>query len=430
MKKTVNARFDETFYTETLDNGLKLIIWHKPLFTATSCIFATPYGALDFSQTLPDGSIISDPKGIAHFLEHKMFETEDGDVMVDFSEMGANVNAFTSYTETCYTFSTCSPEIEKPLNLLLDFVQELNISEESVEKEKGIICQELAMYQQMPDSRLFTETFKALYAQHPLNEDIGGTIESVQSTTKAQLDACYQRNYHPRGMTLVVVTSQDPLKVLEIVKTNQAKKHFDEPVKLVRTPIIETEDAAIAHNLIEMDVTSRKVTLAYKFKPVMKSDEERTFEEWAVRCVLESHFSSLNPEYQKWLDESIINDYFFYEVDFGKDYALMMFANECEDAEAFKHFIEQQLELLKNSQLSLEVLNQLKKRYAGQAMRLFNSPDDIAQSAIKGIFSGVNTFSTIHIIESITVKKAAEIFQNLDFSHSALTEIAPFSKSA
>ena len=161
MKKTVEPRFDETFYSETLENGLKLIIWHKPLFTSTSCIFATPYGALDHCQKLEDGTIIEDPSGIAHFLEHKMFESEHGDVMNDFSEMGANVNAYTSYTETCYTFSTSQQDISKPLNLLLDFVQELNISDESVEKEKGIIIQELAMYQQMPDSRLFFETFKA-----------------------------------------------------------------------------------------------------------------------------------------------------------------------------------------------------------------------------------------------------------------------------
>lgn len=425
MKQTIEPRFDETYYTETLDNGLTLIIWHKPLFTTTSCIFATPYGAFDACQTLKDGTVIQDTAGIAHFLEHKMFECEHGDVMTDFSEMGASVNAFTSYTETCYTFSTCQNEIEKPLNLLLDFVQKLQITDESVEREKGIIIQELAMYQQMPDSRLFNETFKALYAAHPLNEDIGGTAESVSATTRKQLEECYQRNYHPSRMTLAVVTPHDPLEVLRIVKENQSGKSFADQPSLFRTPVGEPAEVAHRHAVIHMDVSRTKVSLAYKFKPVLKSDYDRITEEWAVRFLLESHFTALNPEFQNWLDQGIINDYFFYEVDFGKDYAMMMFVNETEDAEHFQQFIEKQLAILKEKKLSLQLLSQLKKRYAGQAMRIYNSPDDIAASIIKGLFSGVDTFTLIHLIESINTGQIHDTFIQLDFSNSALIKISP-----
>lgn len=426
MKKTFEPRFDETYYTETLENGLKLVIWHKPLFTATSCIFATPYGALDYSQTTEDGTIINDPAGIAHFLEHKMFECSHGDVMTDFSEMGANVNAFTSYTETCYTFSTCQKDIAKPLNLLLDFVQELSITDQSVEKEKGIICQELAMYQQMPDSRLFNETFKALYALHPLNEDIGGSSESVMSTSRTQLENCYKRNYHPSCMTLVIVTPIDPLLILEIVKENQSKKLFDPPVKVYRTPCNEQDEVCSTHHIIEMDVSTPKVSLAYKFKPILKSDKDRTQDEWEIRCLLESHFSSLNPDYQTWIDQDLINDYFFYEVDFGKDYAMMMFVNETDNPSQFKAFIEEQLMVLKDKGIGLEVLNQLKKRYAGQAMRLYNSPDDIASITIKGLFTGVDYFSLIRLIESLNQHTIKETFAKLDFHQSALIEINSF----
>lgn len=425
MKKTVEPRFDETFYSETLENGLKLIIWHKPLFASTSCIFATPYGALDHRQKLEDGTIIEDPSGIAHFLEHKMFESEHGDVMNDFSEMGANVNAYTSYTETCYTFSTCQKDIAKPLNLLLDFVQELNISDESVEKEKGIIIQELAMYQQMPDSRLFFETFKALFNQHPLKEDIGGTPESVSSTTRDQLMTCHRRNYHPSKMVLAVVTPVDPQIILEIVKTNQNKKTFEPVHSISRAEINEPNETTSTHHIINMDVSSTKVALAYKLKPVIKSDLQRTEEEWAVRCLLESHFTSLNPDYQKWLDEEIINDYFFYEVDFGKDYAVIMFMNETEDASGFKNFIESQLDTLKNKTISLQLLNQLKKRYAGQAMRIFNSSEDIAASIIRGVFGGVESFTLIRLIESLTQEKIKNAFDSVEFSHSSLVQIQP-----
>ncbi len=425
MKQTIEPRFDETYYTEILDNGLTLIIWHKPLFTTTSCIFATPYGAFDACQTLKDKTVIQDPAGIAHFLEHKMFECDHGDVMTDFSEMGANVNAFTSYTETCYTFSTCQSSIEKPLNLLLDFVQKLEITDESVEREKGIIIQELAMYQQMPDSRLFNETFKALYAAHPLNEDIGGTAESVNSTTKKQLEDCYLRNYHPSRMTLAIVTPHDPLKILQIVKENQSSKTFTDKPVLFRTLVEEPAEVVRKHTVIHMDVSRTKVSLAYKFKPILKSDQERVTEEWAVRFLLESHFTALNPDYQNWIDQGIINDYFFYEVDFGKDYAMMMFVNETEKSEQFQNFIEEQLAVLKEKKLPLQLLNQLKKRYAGQAMRIYNSPDDIATSIIKGLFLKVDTFALIHLIESINMKQIHDSFNQLDFSNAALIEISP-----
>ena len=156
MKKIVNERYQETRFEETLENGLHVILWQKKDYVKSMFMMVTPLGAMDMKQVDENGKEYHFPAGIAHFLEHKMFEMKDGDVMDAFSTMGANVNAFTSYTETAYYFTT-SNAIEEPLKLLLDFVQELAIDEESVEKEKGIIIQELHMYKQMSDSRLLME---------------------------------------------------------------------------------------------------------------------------------------------------------------------------------------------------------------------------------------------------------------------------------
>ena len=157
MKRITNERYQETYYTETLENGLRVVLWYKPGYARSLFMMATPLGAMDLIQEDAQGNTYSYPAGIAHFLEHKMFEKQDQDVMNEFSRMGANVNAFTSYNETAYYFST-SGSIEGPLDLLLDFVQQLDISDASVEKEKGIIVSELNMYQQMSDSRLLMET--------------------------------------------------------------------------------------------------------------------------------------------------------------------------------------------------------------------------------------------------------------------------------
>ena len=153
MNKVISNKYQESYIEETLPNGLKVVLWQKKGYEKSYFMMTTPLGALDIEQVDADGKAFQFEPGTAHFLEHKMFEDEDKDVMNLFSEMGANVNAFTSYTETAYHFTT-SEDPEAPLNLLLDFVQRLTISEESVEKEKGIIIQELQMYQQMSDSRL------------------------------------------------------------------------------------------------------------------------------------------------------------------------------------------------------------------------------------------------------------------------------------
>ena len=218
MRKHYNERYDETYFEETLDNGLQVVIWHKPNFQNSQFLFATPYGALDFKQKDENGNIVEFPSGIAHFLEHKMFESKQGDVMELFSQLGANVNAFTSYNETVYYFSTTNKDVEQELNLLLDFVQSLEITEASVEKEKGIIIQELNMYLQMPDSRLLFESFKSMYHKHPLNNDIGGSQETVSMTSLEDLMQCHALNYHPSRMVLIAVTAIDPALLIEMIK--------------------------------------------------------------------------------------------------------------------------------------------------------------------------------------------------------------------
>lgn len=425
MKKIVNNQFDETYYVHQLANGLNLIFWHKPEFVSTAVVFATPYGALDFRQQDDQGKILDFPSGIAHFLEHKLFESDAGDVMDDFARMGANVNAFTSYNETCYYFTTSHGDLKEPLNLLINFVQDLRITEESVEKEKGIINQELKMYLQMPDSRLIFETFKALYHTHPLNRDIGGDESSVNSTTRELLEACYALNYHPSRMTLIVAGPQEPQQLLEWIEENQKTKQFPEPREVSRYLEPEPEAVASTHVVIEMDVAMRKVSVAYKLKPSGAAAAERVEQEWALRCILEAHFSSMNPEYQTWLDQKIINDYFGFEIDLGKDYALLMFYDETEDTAQFTDFIARQMEILGQKGIAFNQLNQLQRRYYGEAMRTFNNVEDIAVAVIRNQFNGVSFFETLKMIEKLDKNKVEAAFAALKLDQRSIVEICP-----
>lgn len=425
MNKVIEPRYDETYITETLENGLNVIVWHKPFMCTTSCVLATPYGALDFGSVLEDGTEIHHHSGIAHFLEHKMFEKEGRDVMTDFSMMGASCNAFTSYNETMYTFSTSDPDIKEPLNLLLDFVQELSITEASVEKEKGIIIQELMMYLQMPDSRLYFETFKALFHQHPFKYDIGGSPESVSATSKEELEECYRLNYHPSKMLLVCVGPQNPEEVLTIVKENQMKKTFDPVQKVSRLKFNEPKEVAIKQHFIPMEVNTQKVAVAFKLDCWANTSKERVHDEWAIRCALEAHFSTMNPDYQTWIDQKLINDYFDYDISLEKDSAFLLFVSETDDKEEFEQFVLKQMQECLTKPVPYEVLKQLMKRYYGQAMRIFNNVEDIAVNAARNYFNEVSLFEVLNLLNQLDQKQVEEALSHLSLENHCLVAIVP-----
>ncbi len=423
MKKHIEPKFDETYISETLDNGLKVLVWHKPEMRTTSCVFGTPYGGLDFELICEDGRKIHHPSGIAHFLEHKMFEMGNVDVIDLFSSMGANVNAFTSYTETVYYFSTSSEEIKEPLNLLLDFVQRLDITKESVEKEKGIITQELMMYMQNPDSRLFYELFKGLYHEHPYKFDIGGSPTSVNNTTFEQLTECYKLNYHPGKMILVCVGPTNPEDVLQMIKENQKKKEFEPYINCRRISVNEPVTVAKEQLNIPMEVSTNKVAVGIKLQPWVSSDKQREHQEWAIRCALEAHFSSLNTQYQKWINDNTINQYFDFDVELQKDSAFISFVNETNHPEDFKKFVLAEMKLCLNNGIGFKELNQLKKRYFGQAMRVLNDVEDIAVTTIRNIFKGTSIFETLELLQNLDQKQVEEALSHITLENVSLVSV-------
>lgn len=421
MKEINNERFQESYVEEVLDNGLRVILWNKKGFEKSFFMMATPLGGLDLNQVDEQGKQISFPAGIAHFLEHKMFENENVDVMDVFSSMGANVNAFTSYGETAYYFSTTANPIE-PLHLLLDFVQELNISEESVEKEKGIITQELEMYQQMSEVRLINETLSSLYHSHPLIYDIGGDIDSVNSITKQQLEDCYTLNYHPSKMILVGVTALDAEEVMKEIKDNQSKKSFTKVNQMHRKVYVEQSKVAKQQHQISMDISIPKVNVAFKLDGI-KDPNERNKKEWSYKLLLDIYFSSLHEEYQRWLDEEIINTSFSFEIDFGEDYGLLMFYTETNKEETFQEMIFNTLRSIQS--VDEGTLNQLKNRYFGMSVNALQDQKQIAVSFMRNYFAGLDFFASIEAIEEITCQDLMAVLNEINDDNFTKVTILP-----
>ena len=423
MKKIHNDFFDEDFYIEKLDNGLEVVIFNKKDFLTTACAFATSYGALDTDEVL-DGKEYHFHPGVAHFLEHKLFESEDKNIFEEFSNMGCNVNAFTSYHETVYYFSTTNKEIKEPLNLLLDFVQKLDITDENVEKEKGIICQELAMYMQNPDSRLLQETYRSLYHNYPLKYDIGGDDESVNAISKDELDLCYKINYHPNNMVLLIVSPLDVNYLMDIVKENQSKKHFDKQ-KDVKTLMIDEDDSVVRKEFsFEMDINKPKHVYALKLKPNFKDSDDIVYKQWCLDLYLKAYFSSINKDYQEWLNKGLINDYFGYEVDFDKDYAYILFYNESEE-DNIKELVDNEL---KKDLITEEILTSIKRRYIGNSFDTLNDVESFDTGYVRDYVNGIDYFKSIEILTHISLDDLKAVFKGFDYSNYALIHILPCGK--
>lgn len=395
-----NDRYQECYEEEVLDNGLKVILWQKPQYEKSLFMMVTPFGAVDLVQKNGTGEEIHHPTGIAHFLEHKMFALGDEDVTSLFSDLGANVNAFTSYHETAYYASTTG-DPKKPLALLLDFVQSLDITEKTVEKEKGIIVSELHMYNEMSDQRLLMETYTSLYQNHPLRYDIGGDDESVMSTTVDQLYRCYEMNYHPSNMVLICVSGHDPKELLDLIKENQQGKQFAKPDLGETVAFEEPKEVAREEYSFAMEVTKPKICVAYKLTGI-KEPYERLRNEWAIRFLLDANFTSLYPEYQTWLDQEIINDYCGCDVDLGDDYASIMFFSETEKIDEFIALCDACMDRVKEGVIEDHVLEQLKRRYFAQSIRSMNSFDDIAISYVRSLFMGTEYFRTLDLLHELT----------------------------
>lgn len=424
MEKIMDTLLDETVYTHTLPSGLKVILLHKKDNINTTAYFAVPFGALTLTQRLSDGSLIQHEPGLAHFLEHKLFENHQGmDVMERFSALSCNVNAFTSYTETVYYFNTSRPDVSEPLTLLLDFVQSLNVTEESVENEKKIIIQELRMYHQMPEARLMYETYRALYHHLPVKYDIGGSEASVNAITKSGLDTAYRLNYHPSNALVVVVSSHDPEALMAVIEANPIA-HADptSPRWTIETPI-EPLSVVHHHKHVPMDITATKMTYTFKLSPMPGDPVIRHHQEWALKLRLELLFSSLNPQYQHWVDSGIIHDYFGYDVEINEHYAFVLFYVETENEAQFKALIDTALR--QPIEPLLPYLRQLKRRYRSFAFRLLDDQDEYAVHTIRAQFTGISLHDTLRVLNDLTPQDLVDVAVRLYDAPTAIVAVTP-----
>jgi predicted Zn-dependent peptidase len=405
-------QLDETLYYKKLSNGLDVYILPKKGFSKTFVTFTTKYGSIDRTFTpIGESERITVPDGIAHFLEHKMFEKEEGDVFQKFSERGASANAFTSFTRTAYLFSA-TVNIFENTETLLDFVQQPYFTEKTVEKEKGIIGQEITMYDDQPDWRLYFGAIENMYHNHPVKIDIAGTIESIDQITAEHLYTCYNTFYHPSNMLLFIVGNVDPKEMMNFIEENQNKKSFKEAPEIDRYFEEEPLDVAVKEREIKMDVQQPKVYVGLKAKETNLSGEEMLKHELAVQIGLECLFGRASEFYTDVYENGLIDESFAYDFTLEKGFGFALVGSDSPDPDAL---VEKILHTVNhaNKIFNEEAIERIKRKKIGFFLRALNSLEYIANQFTRYKFNDMNLFDAVPVIEKITLEDVKEAFQSI-----------------
>ncbi|KAB7668722.1 EF-P 5-aminopentanol modification-associated protein YfmH [Bacillus sp. B1-b2] len=404
MEKIPFEQLQEELYYEQLDNGLKVYILPKKGFNKTFCTFTTKYGSVDNTFIPLDGNDFNQvPDGIAHFLEHKLFEKEDGDVFQDFSKNGASANAFTSFTRTAYLFSSTS-NVEKNLETLINFVQDPYFTEKTVEKEKGIIGQEITMYDDNPDWRLYFGLIQNMFVHHPVKIDIAGTIESISHITKDMLYECYHTFYHPSNMLLFIIGPVEPEEYIAKIKENQAKKDYQNHSEIKRKFEEEPEHVSQEKQVLKMNVHTSKCLVGIKAIDVNQSGKEMLKNELSINLLLDALFSESSENYQHLFQEGLIDDTFSYDYTQEQGFGFAMIGGDTSNPDGLENAIKEILRSAKNIEFSNETLQRTKKKKIGAFLRAVNSPEYIANQFTRYAFNDMNLFDVVPTLEEITIE--------------------------
>lgn len=404
----------ETLYYKKLNNGLDVYILPKKGFSKTFVTFTTKYGSIDRTFVpMGESEPITVPDGIAHFLEHKMFEKEEGDVFQKFSESGASANAFTSFTRTAYLFSA-TDHIYTSTETLLNFVQEPYFTEKTVEKEKGIIGQEITMYDDQPDWRLYFGAIENMYHTHPVKIDIAGTIESIDKITADHLYTCYNTFYHPSNMLLFVVGNVDQTEMMAFIEDNQNKKEFPEPTPIERHFEDEPTDVAHKERVLNMDVQKPKVYVGLKAKRTDLSGDEMLKHELAVQIGLECLFGRASDFYTEVYEGGLIDESFAYDFSLEKGYGFALIGSDSKDPDKLVEAIKNELKKAEDSSyFNAEAVERIKRKKIGFFLRALNSMEFIANQFTRYEFNDMNLFDAVPTIEKITVEDIVKEFETI-----------------
>lgn len=394
-------------YHARLENGLRLVLIPKKGFHETYAAMTVEFGSLDNKFTSVDNTTRTYPAGIAHFLEHKLFETADsGDILQEFARCGANANAYTSFHQTCYLFSTTG-ELRQPLAWLQTMVRETHFTEESVEREKEIIAQEIDMYADDPDHRLYLGILKNLYPNTALAEDIAGSRASIQEISVTVLRENFQRFYRPDTMTLVVMGDIDVHEVFEWVDEEQAGIYVRQEARQVSYPI--KKEAIVEHGKESWEVALPKLALGLRGNDLIPQGKEQYYR-MCLSFLLAMLIGRTSKRYQSLYDANKIDHSLSFHVEVLQGYHFVVVTGDTAEPitvssqlrRAFSNFEEDQ-------DVTQEHFQILKNELYGEFIRNLNSSEATVSYFVSYLSETESIFDIPELLTKLTLEEVLEV---------------------
>ncbi|GMB10776.1 MAG: predicted Zn-dependent peptidases [Candidatus Improbicoccus devescovinae] len=420
-----SSGIDEKYFFIKHESGLSIYLHPKVDYNSAYAIFGSRYGSINEVYKNAEDKIIKTPAGVAHYLEHKLFESEECDAFKLYAKTGASANAYTSYDKTAYLFS-CNENFMDSFKILVNFVQEPYFTNENVEKEREIIAQEIKMYEDNPSCRVNLNMLKSLYQHHPVRNDIAGTIESISQINPEILYNCYNSFYNLNNMVLCIVGNFDSDLVLEYLQkslktgqtTNLVKAIFpDEPDSVSKSFISE-----------EMEVLTPIFNLGFKQKinTTYLSPKEMIASEIAL-CALTLKSNKL---YNELINKELINNSSFSCENFvGPNFFSTIFSGESKDPQCTAEIIYNHTEKLMTYGLERDIFERAKKCIYAESISSFNNISNIANMILDFYFSGYEMFDFIENISNIKLDELNYIINNkFRRDHSTLSVINSIKK--
>ena len=410
MKIIENSKVKEKLYVEKLENGLTIMIIPKKGIQKKYVIWGTNYGSNDNKFIVPGEAEETEvPKGVAHFLEHKMFEQESGVNSLDtLTALGVEANAYTTNDHTAYLFE-CTENFYPALDELMDYVQHPYFTDENVEKEKGIIGQEIMMYDDYPEWKVYLNALEAMYHEHPVKLDITGTIETISHIDKEILYKCYNTFYNPSNMAMVVCGDFEPEKLLEEIKSRLVKKEANGEIKRIYPEEAET----IVQEKIEqnMDVSQPLFTIGIKDK--VADNKEKVRKHIAIEILLNMIIGKSSKLYKELYDEGLLFSVPSIDYEFSRGYAHILVTSQSPETEKVYEKFKDTVSKMKESSIDIEEFNRIKKRIYGEYVKEYNDTADIARMFLADFFKEINSFDYLEEIPTINAQYLEQILKNV-----------------
>lgn len=421
IKEIKNELLGEKYYKIDHTSGLTIYVFPKENYSSSYAVFGTRYGSIDtaFRKT-GEEKYTEVPEGIAHFLEHKLFESEELDAFERFAKTGASANAYTSFDKTCYLFS-CSGNFKQNLDILLDFVRHPYFTQQTVEKEQGIIGQEIRMYRDVPDWRVLFNLLCAMYKNHPVRIDIAGTEESIAEISADLLYECYEDFYNLGNMALAVAGN---VTVEEVIESADRLLTKDAPFSVDRK--VFEEEREVVKDYVEEKLSVASPIFSLGFKEKLENPERTLKEELLGNIILEIIAGNTSDLYSELIDSELVNPTFSTEYFTGFGYSAMIFSGESRDPEKTSAVIKEKIRFYKENGIGEEDFERARKKLYGREIMSYNDVDELANNLIAADFMNEGLFDEFETLKILTCEEANEFMKEvLDEKYSALSVILP-----